>query len=317
MIGSCNNIKFSVPDEPVEGVTLDLNEANKVSNLDTHSKPVEAFAATFTSCFRCHDCKKSFKSEKFLKTHRRKFHTTGVNSILPANQPPAQLSPSGSPEFRCPICSKSFLSNKSLRIHYTKGHTYVEPFKCNDCDQKFRKITRLSAHVCPRKTSGNLVKVGNELQNVVASFCRRCSLEISTDDGSNFCQVCREILSLSCEVGDPAVVHHPAVDERAKAASEVDMSLLSCQFCEEKFELMPDLKIHLRASHNFEGKVKPFLCPFCDKRFSMKLSLRQHAAAHSAEPSAPSSTSTKMLTAAAPRTHSGIKTIKIFFAVTY
>lgn len=31
MIGSCNNIKFSVPDEPVEGVTLDLNEANKVS----------------------------------------------------------------------------------------------------------------------------------------------------------------------------------------------------------------------------------------------------------------------------------------------
>jgi len=36
---------------------------------------------------------------------------------------------------------------------------------------------------------------------------------------------------------------------------EVDLDILSCQMCEEKFQFLKDFKIHLKLSHNFEGKV--------------------------------------------------------------
>jgi KRAB domain-containing zinc finger protein len=50
--------------------------------------------------------------------------------------------------------------------------------------------------------------------------------------------------------------------------------------CDEKFQFLKDFKIHLKLSHNFEGKVQPYSCDVCHKKFTFKGSFQKHLQTH-------------------------------------
>ena len=100
------------------------HSTNDKSNFIRHQETHQS-----NRSFECQVCFKSLKSEEYLTSHIKSFHTNERNH-------------------RCVLCDKSFITAKVLNDHMTKVHgdrTKKHPF--NLCEKAFRFESHLKEHV--------------------------------------------------------------------------------------------------------------------------------------------------------------------------
>ena len=144
-------------------------------------------------------------------------------------------------------------------------HSKMKTVGCNGCNRKFYTQFHLESHVCRQD---EIAKSPESLKdNGGRRLCCRCKTGLPMDesleskigkDDSLLCQTCLDAFSRQAEDPDPAV---------------------ECHLCDETYQLLAELRIHLKAQHDFDGPSKPYSCRLCRKRFSLKIAFRKHARA--------------------------------------
>lgn len=93
------------------------------ASLNNHIRDIHS-----TSVFPCPECSKTFRTQKQLRLHGLRRHTTGDR------------------EFLCPFCSKAFHVLKDLRRH-VQTHNPAGTHECPVCHSKFKTESTLRSHM--------------------------------------------------------------------------------------------------------------------------------------------------------------------------
>ena len=86
--------------------------------------------------FKCNLCEFSSTSEKGLKTHKSRMHTTSHNGVETSSSYPKE----------CEICEKSIRNEREMKTHL-KTHSYIRPvFKCEKCEFCSENVFTMEVH---------------------------------------------------------------------------------------------------------------------------------------------------------------------------
>ncbi|XP_056416985.1 oocyte zinc finger protein XlCOF8.4-like [Hyla sarda] len=190
--------------------------------------------------FHCGECKKEFKTNLDLITHRRS-HTEE--------------------KYSCSLCGKCFTGKKELLSH-ERMHIAENPYSCSKCGERFTKKTDLVIHqethtgkmtyICPE-----CGKFCNSKSNLVRHF------RTHTGEKPYSCSECGKRFSTK----DYVIVH-----QKIHTAEKP----YSCSECGKRLKTNATLSKHMQ---NHTGE-KPHSCSECGKCFAYKSLLDKHKRTH-------------------------------------
>ena len=154
----------------------------------------------------CNNCRKSFKEEKNLKTHKLIHEGKTQN---------------------CKFCEKSFTQKGNLMSHY-RTHSGEKPFSCEICEKTFTQLSHLKAHT--RYHAGE--------KPFVCIICRKYFTQ-----ASNLIEHSK-LHNVDTPLKSVHIVHN--VDTPLKSVHSRGNSFLECNECGRKFTQTGNLKRHRR-----------------------------------------------------------------------
>ena len=169
--------------------------------------------------YECDQCKMSFAQKSQLDTHVKIIHQE-----IKAH--------------KCKYCQLHFARKHGMQTHVNMLHLKIRPFKCDQCNKTFTQQCDLNSHI-----QSNCKKLKNK-----GFKCGECDRSFVT---SNYLKL-----------------HMNRVHLKIKPLRKV-----VCNECEESFEHKQSLEYHINRIHL---KVKPYLCDFCKKAFHLGPNLKKH-----------------------------------------
>ena len=151
----------------------------------------------------------------------------------------------------CDVCGKHFLFMRHLEEHMMT-HTKVYPFKCNDCERKFRRNSELKQHVC--KSEKMKERVDNKTDE---SETHRP--DVNGDIHFHGNTICK-------------MEGKRTLKSSSKICSTSKIRRHGCNLCGKRFIQNCHLREHM-MSHT---KVYPFKCDVCERKFKRNSLLKQH-----------------------------------------
>ena len=170
----------------------------------------------------CHQCPRSFISQKFLENHAKKNHGFNLTALFChlcgksfkdkytlKNHITAVHEKSPSAKALCVDCGKTFSSKHALQVHHERFHSDLS-FKCPKCDTEKKNTASLRRHMRNHHTSLERVK------------CTQCDKSF------------RQKIKLRKHISD--------VHDRLKP--------FYCEECQFQCARLDNLNLHRRKSHN-------------------------------------------------------------------
>lgn len=176
------------------------------------------------------------------------------------------------PSYMCKECDYETTVLAALSIHMLRHTDKAElPFKCNDCDKRFRKAIDLQEHY--NIHSGDkpfvcqLCGSAFYLRRQLSAHCRRMHPEMKANKvTSTACDICGRVLATKRSLFRHKESHNPT-------------KLYLCDYCGKSLSSAEHLKKHRRI-HTGE---KPYVCDICGKGFTDSENLRMHRRVHTGE----------------------------------
>ncbi|XP_048515116.1 zinc finger protein 479-like isoform X4 [Athalia rosae] len=250
------------------------NEGRPVVNVDLNVKSEKSGYAEFA----CKTCNKVFRHKSNYQKHLLR-HTAGD---LTCNHCPKKFrlfrdltrheKTHFYPSYMCKECDYETTVVAALGIHMLR-HTNKSdlPFKCNDCDKRFRKAIELQEHYnihsgekpCICTICGSAFHLRRQL----SAHCRRTHPEMKASKvTSTACDICGRVLATKRSLFRHKESHNPT-------------KLYLCDYCGKSLSSSEHLKKHRRI-HTGE---KPYVCDICGKGFTDSENLRMHRRIHTGE----------------------------------
>ncbi|XP_067205485.1 zinc finger protein 135 isoform X3 [Linepithema humile] len=228
--------------------------------------------------FLCETCNKVFRHKSNYQKHLLR-HTVGD---LPCKHCPKKFrlfrdltrheKTHFFPSYMCKQCDYETTVLAALSIHMTRHIDKADlPFKCNECDKRFRKKLDLQEHynihsgekpfVC------QLCSNAFYLRRQLSAHCRRLHPELKANKvTSTACDICGRVLATKRSLFRHKESHNPT-------------KLYLCDYCGKSLSSAEHLKKHRRI-HTGE---KPYVCDVCGKGFTDSENLRMHRRVHTGE----------------------------------
>ncbi|XP_076628959.1 uncharacterized protein LOC143345562 isoform X17 [Colletes latitarsis] len=176
------------------------------------------------------------------------------------------------PSYMCKECDYETTVLAALSIHMLRHTDKADlPFKCNDCDKRFRKAIDLQEHY--NIHSGDkpfvcqLCGSAFYLRRQLSAHCRRMHPEMKANKvTSTACDICGRVLATKRSLFRHKESHNPT-------------KLYLCDYCGKSLSSAEHLKKHRRI-HTGE---KPYVCDICGKGFTDSENLRMHRRVHTGE----------------------------------
>ncbi|KAJ8007382.1 hypothetical protein DPEC_G00116930 [Dallia pectoralis] len=222
-----------------------VRTSSLVRHMSSHSKERP---------FKCVSCDKRFKYSYDLRKHRRGlckkmtrrdlFHNGGPNLTEPKGSPQHEKGLVSSAENQtqvdcntCNVCGKILTCTSSL-VRHMSSHSKERPFKCVNCDKRF-------------KYSYDLKKHQNEL-------CKKVNSEVMSPDGGH--RLAEANGSVQPELFLGTTENQTQVDSR------------TCHVCFKILTFASQMNRHLKS----HSRARPYNCATCERSFKYKDSLKKH-----------------------------------------
>ncbi|XP_076544810.1 uncharacterized protein LOC117601729 isoform X5 [Osmia lignaria lignaria] len=176
------------------------------------------------------------------------------------------------PSYVCKECDYETTVLAALSIHMLRHTDKADlPFKCNDCDKRFRKAIDLQEHYNIHSGDKPFVcQLCNNafyLRRQLSAHCRRMHPEMKANKvTSTTCDICGRVLATKRSLFRHKESHNPT-------------KLYLCDYCGKSLSSAEHLKKHRRI-HTGE---KPYVCDICGKGFTDSENLRMHRRVHTGE----------------------------------
>ncbi|KAL6447636.1 hypothetical protein ACFW04_000073 [Cataglyphis niger] len=228
--------------------------------------------------FVCKTCNKVFRHKSNYQKHLLR-HTVGD---LPCKHCPKKFrlfrdltrheKTHFLPSYMCKECDYETTVLAALSIHMTRHMDKADlPFKCNECDKRFRKKLDLQEHYNIHSGEKPFVcQLCNNafyLRRQLSAHCRRTHPELKANKvTSTACDICGRVLATKRSLFRHKESHNPT-------------KLYLCDYCGKSLSSAEHLKKHRRI-HTGE---KPYVCDICGKGFTDSENLRMHRRVHTGE----------------------------------
>ncbi|XP_014471774.1 PREDICTED: zinc finger protein 3-like isoform X4 [Dinoponera quadriceps] len=176
------------------------------------------------------------------------------------------------PSYMCKECDYETTVLAALSIHMLRHTDKADlPFKCNECDKRFRKKLDLQEHYNIHSGEKPFVcQLCNNafyLRRQLSAHCRRNHPELKANKvTSTACDICGRVLATKRSLFRHKESHNPT-------------KLYLCDYCGKSLSSAEHLKKHRRI-HTGE---KPYVCDICGKGFTDSENLRMHRRVHTGE----------------------------------
>lgn len=178
------------------------------------------------------------------------------------------------PSYMCNMsqCDYETTVSAALSIHMLKHTDKADlPFKCNECEKRFRKALDLQEHYNIHSGDKPFIcqLCGNAfyLRRQLSAHCRRLHPEVKANKvTSTTCDICGRVLATKRSLFRHKESHNPT-------------KLYLCDYCGKSLSSAEHLKKHRRI-HTGE---KPYVCDICGKGFTDSENLRMHRRVHTGE----------------------------------
>lgn len=226
-------------------------EFSLLTNISHHQS-----SHTRKQAFCCDPCDLVFITDAELLTHNTKFHNYSNG-------------------YCCEICSDVLPSYPEF-LEHLGHHSKQEPFKCGECDFKFRKFSNYCLHMCQH--TGELI-----FKCIVCSSLFRSKEDLFSHQ---------------------RFFHSPNIINEEKNSIKKNENTFQCEACGKTFNKLRAMLMHKTVKHKvhkagFSKKKLNLCCATCRKSFATAKTLKAHtAAAHRCNVSVKKSM-LKSLTAAA------------------
>ncbi|XP_025160414.1 zinc finger protein 665-like isoform X4 [Harpegnathos saltator] len=176
------------------------------------------------------------------------------------------------PSYMCKECDYETTVVAALSIHMLRHADKADlPFKCNECDKRFRKKLDLQEHYNIHSGEKPFVcQLCNNafyLRRQLSAHCRRMHPELKANKvTSTACDICGRVLATKRSLFRHKESHNPT-------------KLYLCDYCGKSLSSAEHLKKHRRI-HTGE---KPYVCDICGKGFTDSENLRMHRRVHTGE----------------------------------
>ncbi|XP_015589818.2 zinc finger protein 3 homolog isoform X10 [Cephus cinctus] len=176
------------------------------------------------------------------------------------------------PSYMCKECDYETTVLAALSIHMLRHTNKADlPFKCNECEKRFRKAIDLQEHYNIHSGEKPFVcqLCGNAfyLRRQLSAHCRRMHPEMKANKvTSTACDICGRVLATKRSLFRHKESHNPT-------------KLYLCDYCGKSLSSAEHLKKHRRI-HTGE---KPYVCDICGKGFTDSENLRMHRRVHTGE----------------------------------
>jgi len=197
---------------------------------------------SFSLQFECIPCGKTFKKEKFLKTHEKNFHTIDKDGVN-------ELNKNVKKSRECNICGKFY---KNLPVHM-KGVHEIEEVACSFCGKRCKSKNHLNSHVRHKHTEnpGTVCPVCAKTVKDLRSHLRIAHAEQKS------CKICgKEVKNLQSHI---KYVH-------------ADNKYQPCPYCGLEIR---NLDMHIANVHT-EAESTETRCLECNKVFESAKHFRKH-----------------------------------------
>ncbi len=171
--------------------------------------------------------------------------------------------------FACPYegCSKTFSKKGRLNVHVL-SHTGEKPFKCDDCEAGYSRLSHLKRHI-----DNVHKKIRHSCSICPATFFSKEAAKkhekIAHGDGNGNrlrCDECGKTFAKRYQLANHAVNEHDV---------KMEKKVHACDECEKTFPYPNKLKLHKESRHSKAPRHK---CDICDSAFHAFNELRKHKA---------------------------------------
>jgi KRAB domain-containing zinc finger protein len=202
--------------------------------------------------FQCPMCHKQYSKKYVLKAHMNVSHD-------------------GVKRYQCYFCFAAIFTESDM-IEHMFNHTKEKPYKCQYCNQWYRKEDSVNKHkngkTCSRKLTYQLP----------CYFCGKVFLKrrilmshmktVHLKEELKQCNLCCKYFSSTI-----------AINRHIRTVHLLERNY-QCQLCSKKFGRNEELKNHIQIGHT---KEKPFKCYFCSISFVDLEHLKRHMLIHTRE----------------------------------
>lgn len=198
----------------------------------------------------------------------------------------------------CSICKKVFPRKREFLTHHRRLHSYIQPYQCVRCDEKFYRRCDLLQHIrmhldlrafkcreCPKsfnqqlKLESHLIHQHNYPDNRLRRYkCTECEqLFISKSEVDAHMKVHTHFKNYVCDECGRRFTNRTSLN--AHRNLHTGETPYSCDQCDYKAKTLNLLKRHQRR-HTGE---RPYHCNICEYAASSSSGLKRHLNQHLAE----------------------------------
>ncbi|XP_071129153.1 oocyte zinc finger protein XlCOF6-like [Mytilus edulis] len=229
----------------------------RLSVLKRHIKEVHS-----STTYSCDICGTKTKSEKNLKLHYKRIHSTR----------------SGEKKFNCTVCDKKFSFKTCLVDHFRRCHTDPEnvkyPYTCHICKKGFFVKAIYEGHL-----NTHFGKRPFSCQYCPKSYCNIYYLNIHTKRTHSGRKVCKP-KPFECEFCGKMFDYKSTRKEHIRKHTGYYCPFV-CSICGKTLKSKLSYKMH-QNTHS-----RPFHCGICQARYSSNKALVKHMKSHEKELPAP------------------------------
>ena len=205
-------------------------------------------------CLKCSICGKVALSKQDLHGHVETRHEFESEENL---KPMWDLI-----AFSCILCPRKFLKKIDFNEHMELDHMNDRPEVCFFCEKRFTKKSQLTAHIgnthkmfeaypcqqCDEEVLKKDLHIHGRVQHLPPYKCKVCSTEFETRNELEKHQADTYDMSFECKKCDFKSTYSYELKKHFAQHDGVTKSFL-CDECGEAFEIKPQLKSHILASH--------------------------------------------------------------------
>lgn len=181
-----------------------------------------------------------------------------------------------------------------MKRHFQTHHEILLPYKCPQCEEKFRRKLQLKKHeiqkhtgkyphVCPQCSKGflNMFTFSRHLTSHKSeNKCPDCSLIFSkwSQLVEHRRNVHKNVPRFVCDICDKSFTRKPNIKQHMNSHLTNGENTFRCHYpnCPKFYNVKRNLSSHIRSKH--EGKR--WICDLCSRQLSTLQKLKQHISAH-------------------------------------